>query len=85
MRKVININDGWTLIKEDEISTINIPQCFNNLDGQGRGKMFRGDVFYIKRISIKDINEKEIYLEIGAASNMSEVFVNENFVGQNIL
>ena len=83
MRKVININDGWTLIKEDEISTINIPQCFNNLDGQGRGKMFRGDVFYIKRISIKDINEKEIYLEIGAASNMSEVFVNENFVGKS--
>ncbi len=83
MREIISLNNGWTLIKEQETSIVNIPHCFNNLDGQGNGKMFRGDVFYVKKINLKDIADKEIYLEIGAAANMSELFINENSVGKS--
>ena len=43
MREIISLNNGWTLIKEQETSIVNIPHCFNNLDGQGNGKMFRGE------------------------------------------
>lgn len=70
-------NDGWLFKKEDEEQYVTLPHCYNAVDGQGGNQMFRGKCFYKKTLCIdeNELNDK-LFLEIGAASLVSEIYVN---------
>lgn len=92
--KVINLNDKWLFTKENsqdyvgkEIcngKNISLPHCFNAVDGQSGDGMFKGQVCYQRKLNITE-NElnKFIFLEIGAASLVSKVYVNGQLVGNS--
>ncbi len=83
MRKVISLHDNWTLFKEGKEENITLPHSFNAEDGQGEKEMmFRGKVSYRKTFVLEEPCEAA-YLEIGAASQCFDVFLNGNKVGES--
>jgi beta-galactosidase len=92
--KIIDLNDKWLFTKEnsktyivkeiDKGEKITLPHCFNVIDGQSGDGMFKGECCYQKKISIteEELN-KFIFLEIGAASLVSEVYVNGKLAGSS--
>ena len=84
MRKQILLNDNWYLLRDGREKAVSLPNCFNENDGQGEGKMFRGELLY-KRIMKLDENDlkNEIYLQLDGASNMSRLYINDEFVGSS--
>ena len=79
MRKVININENWEFIKENIVEEVNLPHCWNGVDGQGASeKYYRGRCVYEKTIPSFD---GRVYLEFCGVNTVCEVFVNrtQNF------
>lgn len=83
--KIININDNWLFIKDKNVSeTVILPHCFNGIDGQSGNGMFKGECCYKKSLYISEEELKKfIYLEIGAASLVSKVYVNGELAGES--
>ncbi len=88
MRKVININDNWTFVKDVKSmfgtkfkkgEKINLPHTYNNIDGQdGRNDYFRGAAWYKKDLGSLKLNDNEVaYLEFNAAAISSDVYLNK--------
>ncbi len=93
--KVINLNDKWKFTKINEVKNaieefneaeyVMLPHSWNAKDGQsGEGEFYRGQCWYQKRIDVsdEDIN-KFLFLEIGAAANVSEVYINGKLAGNS--
>ena len=81
MRKVININENWEFIKENIVEEVNLPHCWNGVDGQGASeKYYRGRCVYRKTIPAY---EGRTFIEINGASIVCEVFINGAFVGRH--
>lgn len=94
MLKRILWNDKWIFKKEydeeykvksiKEAENITLPHCYNANDGQNGNEMFRGRSFYQKTLNItNDELENYIFLEIGAASLVSEVYINGRLASSN--
>lgn len=84
MRKQILLNDNWYLLRDGREKAVSLPHCFNENDGQGEGKMFRGELLYKKIIKLDENDLKnEIYLQLDGASNMSRLYINDEFVGSS--
>lgn len=88
--KVLNFNNEWLFIKGnneneiDEKRIVSLPHCFNATDGQNSNSMFRGKCFYKKKFYLdKEYYDKFLFLEIGAASLTSEVYVNGQKAGES--
>ncbi len=92
--KVINFNSEWIFTKESSDDYINkevnngykvcLPHSFNATDGQSGDGMFKGEGCYQNKLIItKDQLKKFIYLEIGAASLVSKVYINGKFARNN--
>jgi len=60
-----------------------LPHSWNAIDGQVGGKeFFRGQCWYQRKLNVSDEDlNKFLFLEIGAASNLSEVYVNGQLAG----
>ncbi len=81
MRKITNINQGWTFIKDGAEENINLPHTWNNLDGQGAAENYdRGRCVYEKTIPYFD---GRVYLEINGANTVAEVFINGIYIGSH--
>ncbi len=81
MRKITNINEGWSFIKDGEIEQISLPHTWNALDGQGSAESYyRGRSVYEKTIPAF---EGRVYLEIGAANTVCEVYINGIYIGSH--
>lgn len=81
MRKITNINQGWTFIKDGAEENINLPHTWNNLDGQGAAESYdRGRCVYEKTIPYFD---GRVYLEINGANTVAEVFINGIYIGSH--
>ncbi|MCM8712003.1 beta-galactosidase [Clostridium sp. SYSU_GA19001] len=92
--KTIELNHKWLFIKdnnetfiENEINNpeiINLPHCFNAIDGQSGEGMFRGQCFYQKKLDIRneDFN-KFFFLEIGSAGLICKVYINGQLAGDS--
>ena len=80
MRKIININENWEFNKDGVTENVNLPHCWNGIDGQGSedGSYFRGKCIYTKTLPAFDGN---VYVEINGANTVCEVFVNGVYVG----
>jgi beta-galactosidase len=93
MLKIMDLNKNWTFTKEDsqvyaqqesiEAELVNLPHCWNAEDGQnGEPGFFRGKCWYQRKLVIRQEElEKFIFLEIGAAGLVSEVYINGHLAG----
>ena len=71
MRKLLNINAGWSFLKDTkEIPSalptdweiVNVPHSWNNIDGMdGGGDYFRGTCNYAKVIKKSDLPKADCY------------------------
>lgn len=81
MRKITNINEGWTFTKDGIARAINLPHTWNNLDGQGGAETYdRCRCVYEKTIPFF---EGRVYLEINGANTVAEVFINGIYIGSH--
>ena len=86
MRKIVNINKGWTFTKEvlENFAklplgeSVDLPHSWNATDGQDGGSdYYRGKCYYARTLSLSSLPEDSLYyLEIRGANSSSEVFVN---------
>lgn len=94
MLKKILWNDKWVFKKnyDEEYKSkvikdgqeITLPHCYNDKDGQDGSEMFKGKCFYQKILNITEQElRNNIFLEIGAASLISQIYVNGNLVASN--
>src|SRR5690625_1442695 len=92
--EVIDLNNNWSFAKRDntayhqekisEGQVVTLPHTCNANDGQSGEGMFRGKCWYQKKIKVseKELN-KHFFLEIGAASLQSEVYLNGALLNKN--
>ena len=82
---VILLNDNWSFHKENEnAETISIPHTYNAVDGQNGTSMWRGKGFYTNEFTLTESDlEQDIYLEVGAASMISIVSINNQKIHTN--
>ncbi len=87
MRTVFNLNRKWAFRKQaDALPTVidntwdfvNIPHCWNALDGQdGDNDYFRGTAYYAKMLNKADLPTADrYYLELRGANSSADVYVN---------
>ena len=87
MRQLININEGWSFLKDTkeipatlpaDWEVVNVPHTWNNIDGMDGGSdYFRGTCNYAKVIKKADLPEADrYYLEINGAASSADVYVN---------
>ena len=71
--------------KENEnAETISIPHTYNAVDGQNGTSMWRGKGFYTNEFTLTESDlEQDIYLEVGAASMISIVSINNQKIHTN--
>lgn len=81
------INKEWMFIKERENQysssliekgeLVNLPHTYNQEEAKTGEEIFRGATWYQKKLDLNSTDiEKELYLEIGAASLQSVIYVN---------
>lgn len=78
MRKIMDFSENWKFTKEGKSESVNIPHCWNAVDGQEGANYYRGECTYEKILS--GVSGKT-YIEVGAANSVSSVFVNGKSVG----
>ena len=87
MRTVLNINKGWSFIKDmasvpaavpEEAVAIDLPHTWNALDGQdGGGDYFRGTCCYLRPVTKAELPAADrYYLEINGANSSADVTLN---------
>jgi len=87
MRNVINFNAKWSFTKmADSIPSeinpkwdfVNLPHCWNAIDGQDGGNdYYRGTCYYAKSFLKSDLPESDLYyLEIQGANSSADVYLN---------
>ncbi len=88
MREVINFNRGWKFIRQDaglpetfpaDWEDVDLPHCWNAVDGHdGVGTYYRGRCWYAKSFVTpkQPLAKGRVYLEILAAGQQAEVYVN---------
>ena len=83
MRKIINLNKDWLFVKDTtdialtEGEKVNLPHCWNAVDGQDGGNdYFRGTCLYKKTLIKAELPTSDRYfLEIRGANSSADVFV----------
>ncbi|MFA9375314.1 MAG: glycoside hydrolase family 2 protein [Lachnotalea sp.] len=91
---IVDMNDKWFFIKDEKDVYIKkeiengeeviLPHCFNAIDGQSGEGMFKGKCYYQRKVKItKQELEQYHFLEIGAASLVSDVYVNGYLAGSS--
>ncbi|MGM9928228.1 MAG: glycoside hydrolase family 2 protein [Bacillus sp. (in: firmicutes)] len=96
MRKVININDCWKFIKQNEDNafnptfnddtweTVNVPHTWNAIDGANGFDFHKGACWYRKELSIDPIHQgNKIFLEFNGSNSITDVYVNGQHMGQH--
>jgi len=96
MRKVINMNDAWKFIRNNEEqahevsyhdehwNTVTIPHTWNAIDGANGYEYHRGACWYRKAFALEQANEgNRIFIEFNGSNSITDVFVNGRHVGQH--
>lgn len=87
MRKIYDFNTKWAFTKEAEAVPqtmpekwywVNIPHCWNDIDGQDGGNdYYRGTCYYAKELAKSELPEADrYYLELRGANSSADVYVN---------
>ena len=96
MRKIININNSWKFIREDEVKAmnkvyndenwevINVPHTWNAFDGANGFDFYKGSCWYRKEFTIESLAKgKKVFIEFEAANSITDVYVNGKHIGQH--
>lgn len=94
MREILNLNTKWAFSKEaDTVPEImpqrwywvNLPHCWNAIDGQdGGADYYRGTCYYAKEIEKNELPENaQYYLEIRGANSSADVYMNGKKLAQH--
>ncbi len=84
MRRILNINEGWSFYKNANLpelsgegERVNLPHSWNATDGQDGGNdYFRGTCVYTKKLVKSELGEAEqYYLEIRGANSSADVYL----------
>ncbi|MBS5874517.1 MAG: hypothetical protein KIC46_10415 [Clostridiales bacterium] len=78
MRTILPINEGWNFEKQGETSRVDLPHCWNDVDGQEGADYYRGECVYTRALPK---TSGITWLEIGAANSVASVSVNGKTVG----
>ncbi len=87
MRQIINFNAAWAFSKtinevptviDKSFESVNLPHCFNAIDGQDGGNdYYRGIAYYAKNFNKSDIPVADKYfIEIKGANSSADVYLN---------
>lgn len=78
MRRIIYLNENWEFIKEGKREWVNLPHCWNAVDGQDGGNdYYRGVCLYGKALSKVECSQNDrVYLEFEGANSIAKVSVN---------
>ena len=78
MRKIIDWNQDWVVIKQNEKTEINLPHTWNAVDGQDGGNdYFRGTCVYEKHFDKPEFRDGErVFIEFAGAAMTAEVRLN---------
>jgi len=87
MREIISLNRKWSFTKmasgipaaiDPKWDFVNIPHCWNAIDGQdGDNDYYRGTGYYAKSISKADLPEADCYyLELRGTNSSADVYLN---------
>jgi len=82
MRRILNVNDGWSFEKEGAVRTVSLPHTWNNVDGQDGGNdYYRGVCTYRKEFVLNDLKaDEEAYLCFDGAAMTAHVLANSEEV-----
>lgn len=80
MRNILNINEHWTFEKEGARETVDLPHCYNAVDGQETADYYRGQCTYTRTLPAL---EGKTYIEFGAVNSVAQVSVNGRSVGEH--
>ena len=82
MRNYTLLNQDWYFTKEGNRQKVDLPHCWNAIDGQDGGDdYYRGCCVYTKEISYTPEEGNRLFLEFQGASSEAEVRVNGNLLG----
>jgi len=77
MRKYTLLNRAWQFTKEGRTQTVDLPHCWNAIDGQDGGDdYYRGTCVYTKSLSYAPGKGNRLFLEFHGAASEAEVAVN---------
>ncbi|MGN1479346.1 MAG: glycoside hydrolase family 2 protein [Acutalibacteraceae bacterium] len=87
MRKVTNINNGWSFFKgpykngkapkkaKKSFEPVSLPHTWNNLDGQDGGSdYYRNTCWYCRELKFDDLGGRDVYIEFEGVSSVCEVY-----------
>ncbi|MCM8711711.1 glycoside hydrolase family 2 protein [Clostridium sp. SYSU_GA19001] len=96
MRKIININNGWKFLRQDEIEamnknyndesweSINLPHTWNAIDGVNGDDFYKGVCWYRKEFIIATLEKgKKVFIEFEGSNSITDVYVNGKHLGQH--
>lgn len=96
MRKVININNGWKFIKQDEVKAmdkafndekwegVNVPHTWNAIDGANGFDFYKGACWYRKEFVIDNLEQgNSVFIEFTGSNSITDVYVNGKHMGQH--
>ncbi|WP_226036746.1 glycoside hydrolase family 2 protein [Aquibacillus saliphilus] len=96
MRKLINFNDNWKFIKQDEKlassrnyndvgwEEIDLPHTWNAVDGANGFDFYKGACWYRKEFEMKSLEYgNRVYIEFNGANSITDVYVNGYHMGQH--
>lgn len=87
MRKILNLNEGWTFIKKNvtpaqaakcEGEKVDLPFTWNGTDGQDGGDDYvRGAFWFVRNFKRPELGDKDdVYLEFKGVNSSAEVWLN---------
>lgn len=79
-----NNDDAWAREPIQETNMVSLPHTWNAKDGQGQegGPYYRGACWYQHTLNLTpELVNKRLYLEVGAAGNQGQVYVNGSLAG----
>ena len=96
MRKVININDNWKFIKQNEENAmervyndenweaVNVPHTWNAIDGANGFDFYKGACWYRKEFAVETASEgNRVFIEFKGSNSITDVYVNGKHFGQH--
>ncbi len=96
MRKIVNINDSWKFIKQDEVNaynksfddtsweTVSVPHTWNAIDGANGFDFYKGACWYRKELMIDTLQQgNRVYIEFNGSNSITDVYVNGHHMGQH--
>ena len=96
MRKVININNEWKFIKQDEMNAmdksyndekwegVNLPHTWNAIDGANGFDFYKGACWYRKEFNIDNLAQgNKVFIEFEGSNSITDVYVNGHYMGEH--